>query len=95
MNNEKTEITNEDIRTVFDSMFNTGKPQRRRDLVNAVKKAYPNLSSYYFQLVGSETWKTRLYDMCNIVLNSYKNEGKIYNLQRGSGMWQSTSVKSE
>lgn len=95
MINEKTEITNDDIRAVFDPIFNTGKPQRRRDLVNAVKKAYPSLSPYYFQLVGSEIWKTRLYDMCNIVLNSYKNEGKIYNLQQGSGLWQSTSVESE
>ena len=29
MNNEKTEITNDDIRAVFDPMFNTGHPQHR------------------------------------------------------------------
>ena len=93
MNNEKTEITNDDIRAVFDPMFNTGHPQRRRDLVNAVANTYPNLSPYYFELVGSETWKTRLYDKCNIVLNSYKNAGKIRRV--GRGKWQSTFAKSE
>ena len=93
MIDKKTELTNEDIRAVFDPMFNTGKVWHRTDLVNAVIKAYPNLSSYYFELVGSEKHKKRLYDKCNIVLNSYKRQGKIRNVEPGKGSWQSTSVK--
>lgn len=93
MIDKKTELTNEDIQSVFDRIFSTGKVQNRQNLVNAVREAYPNLSSYYSELVGSETWKTRLYDKCNVVLNSYKNEGKVRRV--GRGKWQSTSVKFE
>ena len=91
MIDKQVKLTNEDIQSVFDRMFSTGKVQHRQDLVNAVKEAYPNLSPYYSELVGSETWKTRLYDKCNVVLNAYKNEGKVRRVGRGE--WQSTSVK--
>ena len=94
MISEKTKITNEDIRDVFDPMFNTGKPQHREDLINAIIKGYPKLSSYYFELVGNEKHKTRLYGKCDNVIRWYKEKGMIYNVEKGSGLWQSTSIKS-
>ena len=93
MSDEKTEITSNDIWAIWEPLFNTGDVLYRSDLVEAIKAAYPNLSLRYFELVGSETWKTVLYDRCNIVLNSYKNAGRIHRV--GRGKWQSTSIKSE
>ena len=93
INEKKIKITLDDIWAVWEPLFNTGDVLYRSDLVDAIKEAYPNLSPRYFELVGSETWKTVLYDRCNIVLNLYKNRGRIRRVGRGE--WQSTSVKSK
>ncbi|RKU29514.1 hypothetical protein C6497_06295 [Candidatus Poribacteria bacterium] len=91
MKKENTELTNDDLRALFEPMFNTGKPQHRDDLRDAVLEKYPNLSPYYFELVGNEKHKTRLYGKIDNVIGWYKRNKKIYNVEKGSGLWQSTS----
>lgn len=94
MKKENAELTNDDLRAIFDPMFNTGKPQHRDDLINAVLEKYPNLPPYYFELVGNEEHKTRLYGKIDNLIGWYRKNEKIFNVEKGSGLWQTTSKKT-